>query len=106
VGRNCSSGRRACNQHGQPERAIELYGQCVEREPERAEAYYKRANALNGLGRLEPALEDYDRAIRFQAFLTLMPSATEGLVLERLGRREEGASQLRSRDRVGSQGCV
>src|ERR1700728_564134 len=52
---------QSLHQQGQLERAIELYGQCVEREPERAEAYYKRANALNGLGRLEPALEDYDR---------------------------------------------
>ena len=65
--------------------------QCIEREPERAEAYYKRANALNGLGRLEPALEDYDRAI------SLNPSyayalCNRGAVLERLGRREEALS--------------
>ena len=38
-------------QQGQLERAIELYSTCIGQAPERAEAYYKRANALNGLGR-------------------------------------------------------
>ena len=80
-------------QQGQLERAIELYGMCVERAPERAEAYYKRANSLNTLGRLEPALEDYDRAI------SLNPSYTyalcnRGSVLERLGRRDEALASF------------
>jgi predicted O-linked N-acetylglucosamine transferase (SPINDLY family) len=80
-------------QQGQLERAIELYGKCVELAPDRAEAYYKRANALNGLGRLEPALEDYDRAI------SLNPSYTyalcnRGSVLERLGRRDEALASF------------
>ncbi len=87
---------QSLQQQGQLERAIELYGKCVERAPERAEAYYKRANALNGLGRLEPALADYDRAI------SLNPSYTyafcnRGSVLERLGRRDEA---LASYDRA------
>ena len=76
------------HQQGQLERAIELYGQCVERAPERAEVYYKRANALNGLGRLEPALEDYDRAIRINPSYTYA-LCNRGSVLERLGRRDE-----------------
>jgi predicted O-linked N-acetylglucosamine transferase (SPINDLY family) len=84
------------HQQGQLERAIELYGQCIEREPERAEAYYKRANALNGLGRLEPALEDYDRAIRVNPSYTYA-LCNRGSVLERLGRREEA---LASYDRA------
>ena len=87
---------QSLQQQGQLERAIELFGQCVELAPDRAETYYKRANALNGLGRLEPALEDYDRAI------TLNPSyvyalCNRGSVLERLGRREEA---LASYDRA------
>jgi predicted O-linked N-acetylglucosamine transferase (SPINDLY family) len=87
---------QSLQQQGQLERAIELFGKCVELAPDRAEAYYKRANALNGLGRLEPALEDYDRAI------SLNPSyayalCNRGLVLERLGRRDEA---LASYDRA------
>ena len=87
---------QSLQQQGQLERAIELYGTCVERAPDRAEAYYKRANSLNALGRLEPALEDYDRAI------SLNPSYTyaycnRGTVLERLGRWDEA---LTSYDRA------
>jgi predicted O-linked N-acetylglucosamine transferase (SPINDLY family) len=87
---------QSLHQQGQLERAIELYGQCIERAPERAEAYYKRANALNGLGRLEPALEDYDRAIRFNPSYAYA-LCNRGSVLERLGRREEA---LASYDRA------
>jgi predicted O-linked N-acetylglucosamine transferase (SPINDLY family) len=84
---------QSLQQQGQLERAIELYGNCIELTPERAEAYYKRANSLNTLGRLEPALEDYDRAI------TLNPSYTyalcnRGSVLERLGRRDEALASF------------
>src|SRR6202522_256028 len=57
---------RSLQQQGQLEGAIELYGQCVERTPARAEAYYERANALTSLRRLEPALEDYEAAIRLK----------------------------------------
>jgi predicted O-linked N-acetylglucosamine transferase (SPINDLY family) len=87
---------QSLHQQGQLERAIELYGQCIERAPEPAEAYYKRANALNGLGRLEPALEDYDRAIRLNPSYTYA-FCNRGSVLERLGRREEA---LASYDRA------
>jgi predicted O-linked N-acetylglucosamine transferase (SPINDLY family) len=84
---------QSLQQQGQLERAIELYGTCVERAPERAEAYYKRANSLNTLGRLDQALEDYDRAI------SLNPSYTyalcnRGSVLERLGRRDEALASF------------
>jgi predicted O-linked N-acetylglucosamine transferase (SPINDLY family) len=84
---------QSLQQQGQLERAIELFGKCVELAPDRAEAYYKRANVLNGLGRLEPALENYDRAI------TLNPSYTyalcnRGSVLERLGRRDEALASF------------
>ncbi len=83
-------------QEGQLERAIELYTLCLERSPDRAEAYYKRANALNTLGLAERALDDYDRAI------SLVPTygyalCNRGSVLERLGRKEEA---LASYDRA------
>jgi predicted O-linked N-acetylglucosamine transferase (SPINDLY family) len=83
-------------QQGQLESAIELYGQCIEREPQRAEAYYKRANVLNGLGRLEPALEDYDCAIRYNPSYAYA-LCNRGSVLERLGRPAEA---LASYDRA------
>src|ERR1700733_4861524 len=43
---------QSLQQQGQLDEAIAMYGDCIERAPERAEAYYKRANVLNGLGRL------------------------------------------------------
>jgi protein O-GlcNAc transferase len=87
---------QSLHQQRQMEGAIELYGQCVERAPERAEAYYKRANVLNGLGRLELALEDYDRAIWANPSYAYA-FCNRGSVLERLGRREEA---LASYDRA------
>jgi predicted O-linked N-acetylglucosamine transferase (SPINDLY family) len=87
---------QSLQQLGQMEKAIEVYGRCVERAPDRPEVYYKRANALNALGQLEPALDSYDRAI------SLNPSYTyalcnRGSVLERLGRPDEA---LASYDRA------
>ena len=64
--------------------------------PERADAYYKRANSLNGLGRFEAALGDYDRAIDFNpAYVYAL--CNRGSVLERLGRLDEA---LASYDRA------
>jgi predicted O-linked N-acetylglucosamine transferase (SPINDLY family) len=48
---------------GNSTRAIELYTAFLELVPEHAQAHYKRANVLNGLGRSEEALCDYDRAV-------------------------------------------
>lgn len=44
-------------------RAIRLYDQAIATDPSRAEAYYKRANALKDAGRLEEALTGYNQAI-------------------------------------------
>ena len=44
-------------------RAITLYGQFIALQPEHAEAYYKRGNALKDLGRLNEAVASYDAAI-------------------------------------------
>ncbi len=81
------------HQQGQLEKAIEVYGILIDRDPNRAELYYKRANARNGLSNLEAALADYDRAI------ALNPSygyalCNRGSVLERLGRREEALASF------------
>src|SRR5436309_9440445 len=45
------------------QRAIQLYDQAIVLDPSRAEAYYKRGNALKNLGRLEAAITSYDQAI-------------------------------------------
>ena len=83
-------------EQGQLERAIELYGTCVEQAPERAEAYYKRANSLNGVGRFEAALKDYDAAISLNPTYAYA-LCNRGSVLERLGRLDEA---LASHDRA------
>ena len=44
-------------------RAITLYGQFIVLQPDHAEAYYKRGNALKDLGRLNEAVASYDAAI-------------------------------------------
>jgi predicted O-linked N-acetylglucosamine transferase (SPINDLY family) len=79
---------QSLQQQGQLDEAIAMYGDCIERAPERAEAYYKRANVLNGLGRLNAALEDYDRAISLNSSYA-HALCNRGSVLERLGRLDE-----------------
>ncbi len=81
---------------GELQEAIERYSALVERQPNFAQAYYKRGNAYNRLGRWSEALADYDRAV------TLDPAyanafCNRGSVLERLGRRDEA---LASYDRA------
>jgi tetratricopeptide (TPR) repeat protein len=44
-------------------RAIPLYERVIALQPNHAEAYYKRGNALKDLGQLEAALTSYDAAI-------------------------------------------
>lgn len=53
----------AALQNGELGRAVQLYDTVIARNGGPAEAYYKRGNALNRLGRWEAALADYDHAI-------------------------------------------
>ena len=45
-------------------RAILLYERVIALQPDHAEAYYKRGNALKDLGQLATALTSYDEAIK------------------------------------------
>jgi predicted O-linked N-acetylglucosamine transferase (SPINDLY family) len=75
-------------QAGDLQIARQLYDGYIVRDPARAEAFYKRAGALNALGLLELSLADYDHAIALNpryghAF------CNRGWVLERMGRKED-----------------
>lgn len=48
---------------GDFERAVELYDKAIALDSSRAEAFYKRGNALKNLGKLEAAVESYNKAI-------------------------------------------
>ncbi len=48
---------------GKPERALEEFDRAISMDPNRAEGYVGRGNALNTLGQYEAAVADYDRAI-------------------------------------------
>jgi predicted O-linked N-acetylglucosamine transferase (SPINDLY family) len=83
-------------QGGELEKAIELYDGIIASQPDDAEAHYKRANALNMLGRSEAALEDYDRAVALKPDYA-NAFCNRGTVLERLGRWQDA---LASYDRT------
>ncbi len=75
-------------QGGELEKAIELYDGLIARQPDDAEAHYKRANAQNMLGRSEAALAGYERAVALKPDYA-NAFCNRGTVLERLGRWEE-----------------
>ncbi len=76
--------------------AIATYSALIEERPGYAEGFYKRANALNALGRFSEALADYDRAIAIEPRYA-NAYCNRGTVLERMGRLEEA---LESYDRT------
>jgi predicted O-linked N-acetylglucosamine transferase (SPINDLY family) len=75
-------------QSGQLERAAQLYAILIASEPENAETYYKRGNALHGLGQWDAALADYDRAVLLD-LKHAKAFCNRGAVLEKLGRLDD-----------------
>jgi predicted O-linked N-acetylglucosamine transferase (SPINDLY family) len=86
----------AALQNSELERAVDLYGQLIDRKPLYAETRYKRANALNRLGRLDASLADYDQSIALDP-AHARALCNRGAVLEKLGRWQES---LASYDRA------
>jgi hypothetical protein len=78
------------------ERAVQLYGQAIAADPSRAEAYYKRGNALKDLGRLEAAIASYDEAIERNSDY-VYAYCNRGTLQHALGRM---AASLASYDRA------
>ena len=87
------------------EQAVEAYGSLIEQSPDRAEAYYKRANVLSELGRLEPALADYGRAIACNPSYTYA-FCNRGSVYARLGRRHEALADYEGALALDPMDCV
>jgi len=83
-------------QGGNPERAVQLYGNFIARHGDHAEAHYKRGNVYNALGQLGPAILDYDRAIAINP-AHANAYCNRGVVLGRLKRWE---AALASYDRA------
>jgi predicted O-linked N-acetylglucosamine transferase (SPINDLY family) len=75
-------------QSGNLETAVLLFDEVIRRKSDHAEAYYKRANALNGLGRWGAALADYDQAIAVNPEYA-NAYCNRGALLERLNRCDE-----------------
>ena len=73
------------------QRALELYDQAIAADPSRAEPYYKRANALKELGRLDEALVSYDAAIHRKPDYAYA-YCNRGSVQHRLGLLEASAA--------------
>jgi len=76
---------------GDLEGAVRLYDAVIARQSGSAEAHYKRANALNGLGRWELALAGYERAIELKPDYA-NAYCNRGTVLERMRRWEDALS--------------
>ena len=49
---------------GQPQRAIQDYGEAIRLDPQDADAHYLRGIAYDELGQPQRAIQDYDDAIR------------------------------------------
>lgn len=74
-------------------RAIPLYDQAIAANPAGAEPYYKRANALKDVGRLEEAVASYDQAIERRPDYAYA-FCNRGAVQQKLGLLAEAVSSL------------
>jgi tetratricopeptide (TPR) repeat protein len=74
-------------------RAIPLYDQAIAARPTSAEPYYKRANALKDVGRLEEAMASYDRAIELKPDYAYA-FCNRGVVQQKLGLLPQALSSL------------
>jgi len=86
-------------------RAIPLYEQVIALQPDHAEAYYKRGNALKDLGKLAEAVVSYDAAVKHKPDLQYA-WCNRGAVQLSLGQQEaalgsfDRATQLNPRDLI------
>jgi Tfp pilus assembly protein PilF len=71
--------------------AIQLYDQAIALNPQHAEAYYKRGNALKNAGQPEAAIASYDLAIEFRAGYS-QAYCNRGVVQQSLGLMGEALS--------------
>ena len=69
------------------EEAVDSYNKAIEFQPDFAEAYYNRGNALTNLGQPEAAVDNYDQVIEFQPDCAEAYS-NRGNVLKELGQLE------------------
>lgn len=74
-------------------RAIPLYDEAIAANPAGAEPYYKRANALKDVGRLEEAVASYNQAIERKPDYAYA-FCNRGAVQQRLGLLAEAVSSL------------
>jgi tetratricopeptide (TPR) repeat protein len=74
-------------------RAIPLYDQAIAANPASAEPYYKRANALKDVGRLEEAVASYDQAIERRPDYAYA-FCNRGAVQQKLGLLAQAVSSL------------
>jgi len=80
------------NFKGYAERAVQLCGQVLEKDPENATALSLRGNALNHLGKNEEALADYRKAMRQRKTVSL--SNNIAWLLRELNRNQQEALEL------------
>ncbi len=67
--------------------AIPLYDRIIARDPDHAEAYYKRGNALRQVGQFTAALQSYEQAIERQPDFA-HAWCNRGVIEQHLGRRD------------------
>ena len=75
------------------ERALPLFDRAIGLDPARAEPYYKRANALRDIGRLDAALASYDQSIERKPDYAFA-YCNRGVVLHSLGSLDAALSSL------------